>query len=239
MEPISLELEQARVELVAHISRHAFLKRCRNGEVSLSALKCFLIQHGYYSRHFTRYLCALMSNLRSNDQVLCLAENLFEELGFSDEGLSPHSEVYKRMLARFGLDLDRGPPPLPATLSLIEVMAEHCRDRNPARGLGALCLGAEALVPSMYADILAGFEALGVKGTETEFFRMHVECDDGHAETMRAIMVLTAENEPSQLAVMIAAGRSLVRARGDFFSAILSASCTDELAVRTFDRGPS
>lgn len=214
-------LEEAKNDLAAKITQHPFLKRCRDGEVSLDALKRFLVQQGHYSRYFTRYLCALMSNLRNNDHVLSLADNLFEELGLTEDSPTPHSEIYKAMLERFELDLGKAAV-LPSTQVLIQTMFDHCRDINPAKGLGALCLGAEALVPHVYADILAGFKAVGVDAADTEFFQIHVECDDGHAETMRDIMLLTAQDDPSQLEVMISAGQSLVEARSQFFSGLLA-----------------
>jgi pyrroloquinoline-quinone synthase len=226
MELLHPALEEAKSDLTAKIAQHPFLKRCRNGEVSLDTLKRFLVQQGHYSRHFTRYLCALMSNLRSNEHVLSLADNLFEELGLTEDSPTPHSEIYKAMLERFELDLGKSTV-LASTQVLIQTMFDHCRDPNPARGLGALCLGAEALVPHVYADILAGFKAVGVDATDTAFFQIHVECDDGHAETMRDIMVLTAQDDPSQLDIMISSGRHLVEARSRFFSGLLA----DELEL--------
>ena len=221
-------LESARAELTASVVQHPFLKRCRKGTIAMPVLKQLLVQQGHYSRHFTRYLCALMSNLKSTDQILALAENLFEELGLTSDSPTPHSVIYKSMLERFGLNLDTGPAPLPATLALINTMFEHCRDPNPAMGLGALCLGAEALVAPVYADIMAGFASQGIGGKDMEFFRIHIECDDGHADTLRDIMVLTAEQDPAQLDIMIAAGRALARARCDFFSAIEASHFQDE-----------
>lgn len=221
-------LETARAELTASVVQHPFLQRCRQGTVSMPVLKQFLVQQGHYSRHFTRYLCALMSNLKSTDQILDLAENLFEELGLTADSPTPHSVIYKSMLERFGLSLETGPAPLPATLGLIKAMSDHCRDPNPARGLGALCLGAEALVAPVYADIMAGFAAHGIGGKDMEFFSIHIECDDGHADTLRDIMLLTAEQDPAQLDVMIAAGRALAQARFDFFSAIEASLPQDE-----------
>lgn len=213
-------LEDVRHELVATVTQHPFLKRCRDGSVSLEVLKGFLVQQGHYSRHFTRYLCALMSNLRTNDQVLALADNLFEELGLTEGSPAPHSDIYRAMLGRFGLSLEKTTPHA-ATQGLIQAMFDHCRDLNPSRGLGALCLGAEALVPQIYTDILAGFAAKNIDAADTEFFQIHVECDDGHAETMRDLMVQTAQEDPAQLEIMIKAGRSLVQARCRFFSGLL------------------
>jgi pyrroloquinoline-quinone synthase len=218
-------LEAARSNLIATVRQHPFLKRCRNAQVHLPELQVFLVQQGLYSRYFTRYLCAMMANLKSNEDVLALAENLFEELGLTPDSPTPHSTIYRQMLEHFGLDLADHPTPLPGTTLLIESMFGHCRNHNPACGLGALCLGAEALVPSIYSDILTAFVGEGIDPGYTEFFRIHVECDDGHADTMRDIMVAMAQRDPAQLDTMIQSGHTLVRARMAFFDSI-QAACT-------------
>jgi pyrroloquinoline quinone (PQQ) biosynthesis protein C len=224
-------LENTKATLVARVRDHSFLRRCRAGEVTLDELKLFLVQQGIYSSYFTRYLCALMGNLPSNDQVLQLAENLCEELGLTPDSETPHSTLYRDMLKAFDLTLE-GARPLVGTRRLIDTMFDHCRHPNSARGLGALCLGAEALVPPMYADVIAGFEACGVASRTVDFFRIHVECDDGHAETLRDIMVELANRDAENLPYMLGAGHALVDARMDFFSSIEAAAQPHPLAAR-------
>ncbi len=210
-------LDEAKMDLTARVLASPFVGRCRAGKVSLTEMKRYLVQQGLYGAHFTRYLCALMSNLPSNHAVLELAENLFEELGLDPANRSvPHHEIYRDMLARFGLCLE-GAQATPGTRLLIDTMLAHCRSTNPAQGLGALCLGAEALVPALYADIILGFKACGVAADDIEFFRIHVDCDDGHAETIREIMLHVAAHDSEQLAAMIDAGSAVVSARLKFF----------------------
>ncbi len=214
-------LEDFKHMLVDRVRSHPFLVRCRAGEATLPELKLFLVQQGLYSAYFTRYLCALMANLPDNELVLELAENLCEELGLTEDSPTPHSHMYRQMLQSLGLSLD-GAKPLVGTRRLIDAMFDHCRDAKVARGLGALCLGAEALVPGVYSDLLAGFSAHGVPASDLEFFRVHVECDDGHAETMRDIMVDLVRRDPEQAPLMLAGGKALVDARLDFFDSIVA-----------------
>lgn len=213
-------LEDSKNSLIQQVRSHPFLERCQDGQVSLEEMKIFLVQQGLYSAYFTRYLCALMSNLPSNHEVLELAENLFEELGLEPGNQStPHHLIYRDMLQRFGLSLD-GAEAMPGTIALIDAMMWHCKNANPAYGLGALCLGAEALVPPLYSDILRGFKGCGVPEKDVDFFRIHVECDDGHAETIRDIMVEVAKDDAEQMQIMLTAGRTLVDARLNFFSGV-------------------
>ena len=217
-------LDDAKEKLIVRVRAHPFLEGCRNGTISLDTLKSFLVQQGHYSAYFTRYLCALISNLPSNDQVLELAENLFEELGLdesSEDHSTPHYIIYRNMLETFGLSL-KGTRENPQTRKLIDSMLTHCKSSNPAYGLGAICLGAEAIVSVIYADIIEGFKARGVPMADINFFRIHVECDDGHAETIRDIMVDVADHDQSQIDTMIAAGEELVTARLDFFNGIMA-----------------
>ncbi|NRF72193.1 iron-containing redox enzyme family protein [Aquincola sp. S2] len=215
-------LETTKDTLIRRIRSNGFVTRCRDGQVTLDELKRFLVQQGLYSAYFTRYLCALMSNLPSNHEVLELAENLFEELGLDGNVKStPHHLIYRNMLGRFDLTLQDAEA-TPGTLALIDTMLWHCRHNNPAFGLGALCLGAEALVPALYADVLAGFKACGVPSEDVDFFRIHVECDDGHAETIRDIMVSLAKDDDAQMEIMLRAGRTLVDARWNFFDDLAS-----------------
>lgn len=229
MEEHAFLLEEFKLKLFSRIRESSFLVRCRQGEVSVEELKLFLVQQGIYSSYFTRYLCALMANLPSNGQVLKLAENLCEELGLTGDSPTPHSIIYRDMLSHFGLSLE-GARPLLGTRRLIDTMFDHCRDPKVARGLGALCLGAEALVPSIYSDLLKGFKSAGIPDKAVEFFKIHVECDDGHSDTMRDIMVELARINPDQIAMMLSAGNALVDARIDFFDSI-EAQCGTQPAA--------
>lgn len=211
--------EEAKENSIRKVQEHSFLRRCRDGTITLDELKNFVVQQGKYSAHFTRYLCALMSNLPTNADILELAENLFEELGFEDKSSIPHSIIYKNMMEKMGVSLDSAPM-YPETEQLIETMLSHCKNPNPAYGLGALCLGAEALVPVIYSDLITGFKACGVPDEQLEFFSIHVECDDGHAETIRDIMVEISRKDEKQAKLIIDAGAALVSARLEFFSGI-------------------
>jgi pyrroloquinoline quinone (PQQ) biosynthesis protein C len=226
MEIYPLNMEKMKEQLVSRICDHSFLTRCRSGTVSIDELKIFLVQQGLYSEYFTRYLCAMMANLPNKRHVRDLASNLCEELGLTVESAVPHSAMYREMLGHFDLTLEDARPLL-GTRRLIDVMFDHCRDPRVARGLGALCLGGEALVSAMYADIIAGFEACDIPRNVLEFFYVHVNCDDGHAETMWDIMTELTSSNACEAMFMLSAGHALVDARAEFFSSIEHAHHAD------------
>ena len=198
----------------------SFLSRCRTGIVSRRELELFLKQHHYYSQHFTRYLCALISNLRNEQDRQLLTQNLFDEMGFFT-GIS-HEEIYRRMLSTI-LPSENDVGVFPATQSLIETMLECCRDARPMVGLGALCLGVEAIVPEVYSTILNGFYAVREPRENLHFFTIHVSDDDEHARTMRNIILRElSNNSRSRYDLEYGAARAF-DARVEFFEAITDA----------------
>ncbi|WP_259782355.1 TenA family transcriptional regulator [Aestuariispira ectoiniformans] len=215
-------LQSAHEELAARLQKHPFLTACRNGTISMEQLKTFLEQQALYSEKFIQYLCALISNLDRQDEVHDLLENLAEEMGVDEHGDEPHSKIFARLLNDF--DIDRSKiEPLPQTTELIERMFRWCSDKDSACGLGALCLGAEAIVPDMYSDIVAGFRAHGIDDETIHFFILHMECDDGHAETMMKIIDRLVEANQSRTNAVLQAAGDMIEARMSFFSAIMEA----------------
>lgn len=194
-----------------------FLTRCRAGIASRRELELFVTQHHHYSQHFTRYLCALISNLPDEIDRAALARNLFDEMGMSN-GRS-HAQIYRRMMAAV-VPGGNGTAAFPATQALIGTMLECCRSPRPMVGLGALCLGAEAIVPELYATILNGFEALHESAEHLEFFYLHIAGDDEHACAMREIIFRELSLDPrSRLDLEYGAARAIA-ARISFFEAI-------------------
>jgi pyrroloquinoline quinone (PQQ) biosynthesis protein C len=213
-------LQHAASSFVEQLLRHPFLARCGDGTVTMDELREFLVQQGKYSSYFTRYLCALISHLEQSEDVLRLAGNLAEELGYGSNGHTPHSRIYADMLRGFGLTLEKHPT-YPETQNLIDTMFMLCRQPGGLVGLGALCLGAEAVVPTMYARIIDGFRGCGVDMDRLQFFAMHVECDDDHAQTMYEIIARRISSSHSSRISALNAGEIAIKARLRFFDALV------------------
>jgi pyrroloquinoline-quinone synthase len=194
-----------------------FIWKCRRGVASRAELHQFVRQHHHYSKHFTRYLCALLSNISDERDRAALTHNLFDEMGMSG-GVS-HAEIYRRMMQAMMPNSDGGAV-LPATLALVDTMVDCCRNPRAMVGLGALCLGAEAIVPELYAAVLNGFDAAQEPRQNLEFFRIHIETDDEHALTMCEIILRElARNPCSRLDLEYGAARAIA-ARVAFFEAL-------------------
>ncbi len=205
-------------EWIEQLNATPFLRRCRSGEVSNDEMKTFAVQQYFYSRHFTRYLCALLSNITNEADRRELTENLIDEAGMGSKTGIPHSTLYRSMLEKLDLDVDEHQP-FPETLALVETMLQSCRNPNAAVGLGALCLGAEAIVPLLYKQIVHGFEAVGQPKETLDFFYLHIECDDEHAVTMKNIIERELTAPEHREALRCAAAR-VIAARTRFFTAV-------------------
>lgn len=201
---------------------HPFMRRCETGAVTMTELSRYLVQHGHYGRCFTRYLCALISQLPDNEQVIRLAGNLAEELGLAGGQGIPHARLYADMLRQFNLSLEREPAN-PQTRALVETMFMLCRQPGGAAGLGALCLGAEAIVPALYRRVMEGFAHHGITGPRLIFFQLHVDCDDDHAQTMYDILADWCERSETAREAATAAAETAVSARLRMFDSVLDA----------------
>ena len=120
-------------EWIDELDDTAFLAHCREGVASLVELRAFVLQQHYYSRNFTRYLCALLSNLDREDDRLSLTFNLFEELGLGEGGQVPHTQIYRSLMRQLGVEPGDAPV-LPSTQFLVDCMFVSCRDPRSARG---------------------------------------------------------------------------------------------------------
>jgi len=210
-------------EWLDNLADTPFLTRCRTGKISRDELHVFVKQHRLYSRHFTRYLAALLSNIEDDHDRQELTRNLFDEMGLGDAGNRPHSMLYLDMMHNMGITPDENP--LPSTMRLIDTMLQCCKFPNYLVGLGALCLGAEGIVPYIYTMIVNSFLSMGESQENLQFFTLHIECDDEHAKTMYAIIEKELDkNQNASIDLNYGANR-LIQARVDFFNGLVT--CTD------------
>ncbi|MDD2760091.1 MAG: iron-containing redox enzyme family protein [Methylomonas sp.] len=205
-------------EWLERLDDTAFIKRCRNGKISRDELSRFVRQHQLYSREFTRYLAALISNIENEDDRLALTQNLFDEMGLGDAGTVPHTVLYREMMAALGVEPDA--TPLPATRRMIDTMFECSKSDNFMTGLGALCLGAEGIVPYLYSAIVDGFLAVGESLDSLLFFTLHIECDDDHSETMYRIIDRELAINPDAIHELHHGAAKLIQARAAFLDGL-------------------
>ncbi len=208
-----------RSDWVDALDRTPFLTRCREGTVTRSELHAYVRQQCYYSREFTRYLSALLSNISDETDRRALVENLFEEMGLGAFGSVPHSQIYREMMSKMGVRLE-DETQRAETRILIETMFECGASKRPMVGLGALCLGAEAIVPHVYSTVVRGFESIGEPPENLSFFLIHIAGDDEHAVTMRRIIMRELERDPASRVDLEYGAARAIGARVAFFNAL-------------------
>ncbi len=99
-----------------------------------------------------------------------------------------HAEIFRRFL-RDGLGVDVGNVDfMDASRFFVREYLDFCIRSHPAAGSAFLSMGTEGIVPRMYAVLLDGLLKAGLGEEHAGFFRIHMECDDAHAETLEKIM---------------------------------------------------
>lgn len=181
---------------------HPYLTALSTGELPNIelAFKDFAFQYGLYTTNFTRYVSALIKNLSLEKHKNILLENLAEEQGdthnfdlpsdvlSSIEGI-PHTQLFRRFQEAVGVD------------EAYKKNAEKCQtghlwsqqflylcQMNEYVGVGAIGIGTELIVSSIYRQILKGLEDHSqLNMLEHVFFDLHSECDDEHAAQINLI----------------------------------------------------
>ncbi len=186
-------------------ANHPYLRAMREGDfpnVDL-AFKDFAFQYGLYSARFIHYVSALIENLSDDGHKQILLTNIAEEQG-DTHGIElppdvlasviglPHTNLYRRFQEALGVNADYQEPMPQCQTGLLwsEQFLQLC-EMNACVGVGAIGIGTELIVSSVYNQILEGLKAhSNLTMTQRVFFDLHSECDEEHA----AQMILIAED---------------------------------------------
>ena len=91
-----------------------------------------------------------------------------------------------------------------------DLFLQKCRSPIPGVGIAAIGLGTEYIISTIYPHIVKAIENHTDLGTDGSlFFRIHIECDDGHAETTRQITREVAEDLSTREAIRFGVFSSL------------------------------
>lgn len=207
-------------QALAHRSvHHPFLRAfgeghfgARTGEVA----RTFAHWYAGYSAWFPHYLEAVIARLDRPDHRRLLAENLAEERGrlAPDEletvrelGIDPatvdgvpHPELFRRFCRALGLGEAELMAPPPATLEWRAAFRAMLKAGSAAYGVGALGLGTETIVSSIYPHVLRGLERVpGLSREDAVFFELHCHVDDQHHKDLLAIAADLARDREGAL----------------------------------------
>jgi mannose-6-phosphate isomerase-like protein (cupin superfamily)/pyrroloquinoline quinone (PQQ) biosynthesis protein C len=201
--------------------RNPLLKACAEGQLGFEDFQYLFSQYHLYSKNFTRYLSALMVSCENDYYRAQLAENLWEEGG----GRLPeerHAEIFRNFL-REGLHLPIDSIAFePYTELFAKEYLDFCVKSSPAATSAFLSLGTEGIVSRLYTVFLDGLLRAGVAEPHLAFFRIHIGCDDEHAETIDAIMT-SYFTEPDWFNTCVRAMNHALDLRDRFFTSVYDA----------------
>lgn len=192
--------------------RHPYLAALSSGGLpDMRFALADFAQHYYgYSAHFPRYLTALISRLENPDHRNALLENLTEEAGeYGQEELDelreygvqpewivgiPHPELFKRFRDALGVTNTAFADDHIEVVCWRELFITMLTSGSPAEAVGALGLGTETIVQSIYGhfvDAIKHMETLTSR--DSVFFPLHTAVDDHHQATLKAIAAAFAD----------------------------------------------
>lgn len=203
-------VDALRVEVLQHPAvNHQFLYRLRHGLFPdmVAVLRDYAHQYSFYSRGFVTYLQSVIDHLPTQVQRDTLMENLIEEQGNPDATRieeKPHVEIFNHFKAIVGADdAYKAKTPVSATVEIwARLFDEKCQSAQVGIGLGAIGLATENIVPVFYPFIADGIDNHTALGEDASlFFRLHVDCDDGHGEDLVQITKEIAADPQSREAI--------------------------------------
>lgn len=197
----------ARRAIAHQAVRHPYLEALTKGTLpdQSFALRDFARQYYAYSAHFPRYLTALISKLESPVHRAALMDNLTEESGQYDQaeldelaaiGIQPewivglpHPELFRRFRRALGVRDDEGREEELEVVCWREQFLSILTSGSAAEALGALGLGTETIVQTIYQPFVVAIDRFGMDPRESVFFPLHTAVDDHHQATLRQIAI--------------------------------------------------
>lgn len=196
----------AREALEHRAVNHPYLAALASGDLpNTQAALADFAQHYYgYSAHFPRYLTALISKLERPDHRAALLENLTEESGqYENEELAelqqcgvqpewiigiPHPQLFQRFRRALGVVNTDAADDHIEVVCWRELFLSILTHGSPAEALGALGLGTETIVQTIYQPFVDAIDRVGTLAPEDAvFFPLHTAVDDHHQATLKAI----------------------------------------------------
>ncbi|HMS19552.1 iron-containing redox enzyme family protein [uncultured Sphingorhabdus sp.] len=191
--------------------QHPYLRALDTGDLPDTgwALRDFADHYYGYSLHFPRYLTTVISKLENPVHRNILLQNLTEESGHYEEeeyaelaavGVDrswiegvPHPQLFLRFRQANGLTA-----PYAAEAEAIELVCWResflatLTHGSAAEALGALGLGTENIVSTIYQPFVKALARTDLHPRDTVFFPLHTAVDDHHQEALEEISLAFA-----------------------------------------------
>ncbi len=196
--------------------RHPYLQALADGAVPdlRWAMADFARNYYGYSSHFPRYLTTVISRLEDPAHRRALLENLTEESGIYGEGEYTelasfgvkrewiegiaHPLLFQRFSRAIGVDHARHKEK-DQVVCWREMFLSVLSEGSPAEALGALGIGTENIVRTIYGPFVKALSRLDLRPEDTVFFPLHTAVDDHHQATLEAISADFARTEEGRV----------------------------------------
>lgn len=196
--------------------RHPYIQALAEGAVPdlRWAMRDFACNYYGYSSHFPRYLTTVISRLENPVHRRALLENLTEESGIYGEdeyrelascgvkrewieGIA-HPLLFQRFSRAIGVDYARHKEK-DQVVCWREMFLSVLSEGSPAEALGALGIGTENIVSTIYGPFVKALARLDLCPKDTVFFPLHTAVDDHHQATLQAISADFARTEEGRV----------------------------------------
>jgi mannose-6-phosphate isomerase-like protein (cupin superfamily)/pyrroloquinoline quinone (PQQ) biosynthesis protein C len=156
-------------------------------------------QHHHYSRNFTRLLMLAGSRLQRVGHRGTIVSNLYEESGCDNNNIS-HAQLMQNFLLsirqyrpeeRNGSLTDAQAVDYsvrPYTQLYVDRCTRFLAECSDLQAAAFLAWGTEGMVPRLYSCFVTALRALGMPEADFHYFTLHIECDDGHHDTLCRIV---------------------------------------------------
>ena len=207
-----------KLEIAEHPAlSHPFLSMLGSGTFTNTeaVLRDYAHQYSFYSEWFTRYLQGVIDNVESQSCKNSLMDNMLDEKGKTDStdlAQRPHTEIFEHFKALLGVDEQyKLSNPACTTVQLWrDLFLQKCNSPIKGVGISAIGLGTEYIIPFIYPHIIDAIENHTELGANASlFFRLHVECDEEHADSIINLSIDTAEDISAREAIRFGAISSL------------------------------
>lgn len=197
--------------------KHPFSLAWSEGKLSRAQLGQWAVQHYYYISAIPQQFAALYARMDDTQGREMLMENLAgEEPPHAPE--KSHPKLLRNFAITCGLkDADvlgaeaRGEI-LPATRAMRSWIWELASIRPLHESCAGIMVALEGQLPTLYPGYISAMEKMGFTTEELEFFHVHVENDEEHAEVGLQLCHRYADTEhKQQMAIQAVRGSASLR----------------------------
>jgi len=216
---------------------HPWLNQFRQAQLSATTLQTWLKQRYLISWCFPNWLLSIVAKLPTPEARIPLLMNLHEEHGLSPGHAKPHPQMWQQLFEELEIVAGGEPLPLPTspaellpgTLGYLQLYTDACFKSPALVGLGAISF-TEAILPYENKLILEGLNQLGISDSGQEFFAVHCECDEAHANEIISVIEQLAD-DPETIQQVWQGVEMAVTARQSFYNSLF-----DFQNQQTFER---